>query len=140
MSQKSHELLQAMGIAHEHTAESVTEQAHLQEHIHNHGHSHDEVVATLHSHGHSHSHTQTKAVLNRLSRIVGHLESVKRMVESGRDCSEVLVQLAAVGSAVKSVSRVVMKDHIEHCIVDAVKNNDTETLKKLNEAIDRFIK
>lgn len=140
MSQESHELLHAMGIAHDHTAESVTEQAPLQEHIHNHDHSHDEVVDTLHSHGHSHSHTQTKAVLNRLSRIVGHLESVKRMVESGRDCSEVLVQLAAVGSAVKSVSRVVMKDHIEHCIVDAVKNNDTETLKKLNEAIDRFIK
>lgn len=140
MSQESHELLHAMGIAHDHTAESVTEQAYFQEHIHNHDHSHDEVVAALHSHGHSHSHTQTKAVLNRLSRIVGHLESVKRMVESGRDCSEVLVQLAAVGSAVKSVSRVVMKDHIEHCIVDAVKNNDTETLKKLNEAIDRFIK
>ena len=138
MSQESHELLHAMGIAHDHTAESVTEQAYFQEH--NHDHSHDEVVAALHSHGHSHSHTQTKAVLNRLSRIAGHLESVKRMVESGRDCSEVLVQLAAVGSAVKSVSRVVMKDHIEHCIVDAVKNNDTETLKKLNEAIDRFIK
>ncbi|WP_295235380.1 metal-sensing transcriptional repressor [Veillonella sp.] len=138
MSQESHELLHAMGIAHNHTAESVTEQAYFQEH--NHDHSHDEVVAALHSHGHSHSHTQTKAVLNRLSRIAGHLESVKRMVESGRDCSEVLVQLAAVGSAVKSVSRVVMKDHIEHCIVDAVKNNDTETLKKLNEAIDRFIK
>lgn len=140
MSQESHELLHAMGIAHDHTAEPVTEQTPFQEHIHNHDHSHDEVVAALHSHGHSHSHTQTKAVLNRLSRIVGHLESVKRMVESGRDCSEVLVQLAAVGSAVKSVSRVVMKDHIEHCIVDAVKNNDTETLKKLNEAIDRFIK
>ena len=90
--------------------------------------------------GHTHSHTQTKAVLNRLSRIIGHLESVKRMVADGRDCSEVLVQLAAVDSAVKSVSRVVMKDHIQHCIVDAVKDNDTETLDKLNEAIDRFIK
>lgn len=142
MSQESHELLHAMGIAHNHTAESVTEQAPFQEHthIHTHDHSSEEMAAVLHSHGHNHSHTQTKAVLNRLSRIVGHLESVKRMVESGRDCSEVLVQLAAVGSAVKSVSRVVMKDHIEHCIVDAVKNNDTETLKKLNEAIDRFIK
>ena len=50
-------------------------------------------------HTHSHNHTQSKAVINRLSRAIGHLESVKRMVESGRDCTEVLMQLAAVQSA-----------------------------------------
>lgn len=127
MSQESHEVWHELGLGHNHT----------------HEHEHDDSMLEAmpdHTHTHTHTHTQTKAVLNRLSRIIGHLESVKRMVESGRDCSEVLVQLAAVGSAVKSVSRVVMKDHIEHCIVDAAKNNDTETLKKLNEAIDRFIK
>ncbi|SUP43148.1 metal-sensing transcriptional repressor [Veillonella criceti] len=123
MSQESHEVWHELGLGHNHT----------------HKHEHDDSILEAMP-DHTHTHTQTKAVLNRLSRIIGHLESVKRMVESGRDCSEVLVQLAAVGSAVKSVSRVVMKDHIEHCIVDAAKNNDTETLKKLNEAIDRFIK
>ena len=41
-----------------------------------------------HSHEHKHQHTQTKAVLNRLSRAIGHLESVRKMVEDGRDCSE----------------------------------------------------
>ena len=56
-------------------------------------HSHGE-------HGHHHSHAQTKAVLNRLSRAIGHLESIKRMVEDGRDCSEVLIQLSAVKSAI----------------------------------------
>lgn len=128
MSQTEHDKLHELGIAHSHEV--------MHEHIHTHEHSHEH----SHEHGHTHSHTQTKAVMNRLSRIIGHLESVKRMVADGRDCSEVLVQLAAVDSAVKSVSRVVMKDHIEHCIVDAVKENDTETLAKLNEAIDRFIK
>ena len=47
-----------------------------------------------HSHTHTHPHTQTKAVLNRLSRAIGHLESVKRMITDGRDCTEVLVQIA----------------------------------------------
>ena len=47
----------------------------------------------VHPHVHPHSHTQTKAVVNRLARAIGHLESVKRMVEEGRDCTEVLVQL-----------------------------------------------
>ena len=98
-----------------------------------HSHSHD------HAHGHTHSHTQTKAVLNRLSRAIGHLESVKRMVEDGRDCSEVLIQLAAVNSAIQGVSKVILKDNIEHCVKDAVSANDTESIENLAKAIERFI-
>ena len=89
---------------------------------------------------HAHAHTQTKAVLNRMARLIGHLESVKRMIESGRDCSEVLIQLSAVDSALKGVSRIILKDHLEHCMIDAVKENDTKALAQLNEAIDRFLK
>lgn len=92
------------------------------------------------AHGHPHSHTQTKAVLNRMARLIGHLESIKHMIEDGRDCSEVLVQLSAVDSAIKGVSRIILKDHLEHCIVDAVRDNDQEALDQLNRAIDRFIK
>ena len=78
----------------------------MSDHIHDHdqAHPHTHVgpdgTEYTHTHGdghtHTHSHTQTKAVLNRLSRAIGHLESVKRMVEDGRDCTEVLMQLAAV--------------------------------------------
>ena len=78
------------------------------EQAHEHGHSHEG------PHMHHHDHTQTKTVLNRLSRAIGHLESVKRMVEDGRDCTEVLVQLAAVRSALNSTARIILKDHIEH--------------------------
>ena len=93
-----------------------------------------------HTHGHQHSHTQTKAVLNRMSRLIGHLEAIKRMVEDGRDCSEVLVQLSAVRSAINGVSKIILKDHLEHCVVDAVRDNDQETLEHLNKAIDQFMK
>ena len=71
-------------------------------HDHGDGHVHSHPVE--HSHEHGHVHTQTKAVINRLSRAIGHLESVKRMVEDGRDCTEVLIQLAAVRSALSSTS------------------------------------
>ena len=87
-----------------------------------------------------HSHTQTKAVLNRMSRLIGHLESVKRMVEEGRDCPEILIQLSAVDSAIKGVSRIILKDHLEHCVVDAVQHDDKEALAQLNKAIDQFLK
>ena len=89
-------------------------------------HSHGE-------HGHHHSHAQTKAVLNRL-------ESIKRMVEDGRDCSEVLIQLSAVKSAINNTGKIILQDHIEHCIVDAVEHGDKDAIKELERAIDRFMK
>ena len=93
-----------------------------------------------HSHSHTHTHTHTKAVLNRLSRAIGHLESIRRMVEDGRDCSEVLIQLSAVKAAINNTGKVILQDHIEHCIVDAVESGDKEALEELNKAIDRFMK
>jgi len=91
-------------------------------------------------HGHVHSHTQTKAVLNRMARVIGHMESIRRMVEDGRDCSEVLIQISAVNAALQGVAKTILKDHLEHCIVDAVQEGDKEAIEKLNAAIDQFIR
>jgi len=103
-------------------------------HDHGDGHVHTHLVPSEQGHSHPHEHTQTKAVLNRLSRAIGHLESVKRMVEDGRDCTEVLIQLAAVRSALSGTARVILKDHLEHCVSGA----DAD-LQALNEAIDKFM-
>lgn len=110
MDQQEHERLHAVGIPHEHGS------------------------------AHGHTHTNTKAVVNRLSRAVGHLESVKKMVEDGRDCSEVLIQLAAVRAALTNTGKVILKDHIEHCIVDAVEQGDEQAIRDLERAIDQFMK
>lgn len=91
-------------------------------------------------HAHLHSHAHTKDVQNRLSRAIGHLSSVKKMVDEGRDCSEVLVQLAAVRAALGSVSRIILKDHIEHCIVHAVEQNDQQAIEELEKAIDKLLR
>lgn len=94
---------------------------------------------TPHTHRHNH-HEHSKAVINRLSRAIGHLESVKKMVEEGRDCSEVLVQLAAVRSAINNAGKVILKDHIDHCVVDAIETGDRKVLDELSAAIDKFMK
>lgn len=121
----------------EHTHDGVYYHDHGDGHVHSHTiepeHTHD----NEHSHGHEHTHTQTKAVVNRLSRAIGHLESVKRMVEDGRDCTEVLIQLAAVRSALSSTAKVILKDHLEHCVSEG--DDSSEQLKMLNEAIDKFM-
>ena len=87
-----------------------------------------------------HHHENTKAVVNRLSRAIGHLEAIRNMIEEGRDCSEVLTQIAAVKSAINNIGREVLKDHIQHCVVDAVMNGDQQVLDDLTVALDRFLK
>jgi len=89
---------------------------------------------------HKHSHKQTKAVLDRLARAIGHLSSVRNMVEQGRDCSEVLIQLAAVRSAINKTCEVILKDHLEHCIVDAINTGDTDKMDDLDRAVKMLLK
>lgn len=108
--------------------------------IENHVHTHVDENGKPHTNTHQHPHEQTKAVLNRISRAQGHLEAVRRMVERGEDCAQVLVQLSAVISALNSTGRVILKDHIAHCIVDAVEADDMEPIEALNQAIDRFMR
>ena len=101
---------------------------------------HQQGVPHEHSHGHVHSHQHTRAVVNRLARAIGHLERVKAMVEEGRDCSEVLIQLAAVRSALNNTGKVILKDHLEHCIVEAVEEHDMAAIEELNRAIEQYMK
>lgn len=86
-----------------------------------------------------HTHEHTKAVLNRMSRAIGHMNAVKKMIEEGRDCSDVLIQLSAIKSEITGVSKVILKDHIDHCIVDAVKENDEDAIENLKGAIDKLL-
>ena len=128
----------APGEAHVHSDGSMHAHAPGEAHVHSDGTVHTH--AHGHGHGHYHHHENTKAVLNRLSRAIGHLESIKRMVEDGRDCSEVLIQLSAVKSAINNTGKIILQDHIEHCIVDAVEHGDKDAIKELERAIDRFMK
>ena len=114
-------------------------------HIHgDEGHTHDHGTGEhVHSHGgytHTHSPEHDKKVMNRLSRAIGHLEKVKDMVERGDDCSQVLIQLAAVRSALTATGKVILQEHISHCIVHAVESGDDREVEELNEAIAQFIK
>ena len=116
----------------------------MSDHIHDHDHFHDHEHMLQHAngvaHSHGHVHENQKAVVNRLARAIGHLEKVKRMVEEGHDCSEVLVQLAAVRSAIDNTGKVILQDHMRHCMVDAVAAGDSEAIDDLCRAIERYMK
>ena len=129
---------------HEHSHDHAYLHEHNIPHLHHETDTHDETHNHTHSHdaanGHGHVHENTQAVLNRLSRAIGHLESVRKMVADGRDCSEVLIQLSAVKAAINNTGKVILQDHIQHCLVDAIESGDMKEIEELNKAIDRFIK
>jgi len=102
--------------------------------VHSHSHAQDG------AHGHGHVHSNKKAVHDRLAKACGHLESVIRMIDDDRDCAEVLVQLAAVRSAINNAGKVLLQDHITECITEAIRNDDQQMIKELNKAIERFMK
>ena len=131
---------------HTHIDENGHEYTHTHEdydHVHAHdndaheGHDH---AHTHHSHSHTHDPKEMKKIINRISKSIGHMESIKRMLENGEDCADVLVQIAAVKSEINNAGKALLKEHLDHCIVEAVAQNDTESVDKMNKAIDYFMK
>ncbi|MBQ6753096.1 MAG: DUF111 family protein [Clostridia bacterium] len=88
----------------------------------------------------SHTEEEKKIILNRLSRVTGHIDSIKRMVADNRDTDEILTQLSAVESSINSVSRVIIKSHFKHAINKAVETNDPHDLDSVHGLIDKFLK
>jgi len=93
-----------------------------------------------HHHHHHHSEESLRKIINRLSRIEGHIRGVKTMLEEGRPCPEVLIQVAAVRGAVDKVARIILDEHLTECIGRAAKDgNIEEEIEDLKAALDRFL-
>jgi len=87
-----------------------------------------------------HRHFQTRTVINRLSRVEGHIRAIKRMLEEDRPCPEVLIQLAAVKSAIQKASQIILEDHIQTCMTEAVDKGTYEAeWQSLKKALDKYI-
>jgi len=79
--------------------------------------------------------------LPRINRVIGQLEGIKKMVDNKRYCPDIMVQLKAVSSAVKSIETQILKTHLEHCIKDVFnQNNKLDQKDKINELLDLFKK
>ena len=94
---------------------------------------------TGHTHAHFHSPEQKKKQINRISRIIGHLEHVKKMIERDEDCAGVLVQLSAIKSALNGLGKEIINEHIEHCLYHAIEDNDTEAVSEFKDAVSKFL-
>ena len=88
----------------------------------------------------AHAHAHKKSVLGRLARIEGHVRAVRRMVEQDTACPEILIQIAAVRSALNAAGRLILEDHVRGCLIDAAEEGEFEVVfKDLKNSLDKFI-
>ena len=92
-----------------------------------------------HEHGHFHSPQEKQRELNRLSRVIGHLQYVKKMIENDEDCAAVLMQISAARSALNGLGTEIINEHITHCITHAVEDGDTEAIDEFKKAIQKYL-
>ncbi|MEK0179634.1 MAG: hypothetical protein EAZ78_16730 [Oscillatoriales cyanobacterium] len=98
-------------------------------------HHHDDSA-----HPHHHDEESMRRLVNRLSRIEGHVRGIKTMVQENRPCPEVLVQVAAVRGALDRVARIILDEHLTQCIGRAAKEGNIDTeIEELKAALDRFL-
>jgi len=114
---------------------------HVDEHSYAHENERPQEQRPGHAHSHlSHHHSpeEKKRQLNRLSRVIGHLQHVKRMIEEDQDCADVLMQLSATRSALTGLGKEIINEHITHCITHAVQDGDMEAIEEFQKAIEKF--
>ncbi len=81
---------------------------------------------------------EKKGLVTRINRIAGQMSGVKKMVEEDRYCEDVLIQLAAIDKAVRSLTALVLTRHLHTCVAENVKNGNMEVLDEIAALFKRF--
>ena len=79
-----------------------------------------------------------KDVVRRLNRAQGQIGGIRQMVEDERYCSDILIQLAAVQSAIKAISVEVLSEHMHTCVVDEIQEGNVEVVDEVMKLVKKF--
>ncbi len=86
------------------------------------------------------THKQRKNVRDRLVRAEGHLHGIIKMIDEEKECPDILIQIAAVRAALEKAGAIILEDHLEHCLIEAVKSGDIEPqLDELKAALQKLL-
>jgi DNA-binding FrmR family transcriptional regulator len=79
---------------------------------------------------------------NRLRRIEGQVRGLQRMVEEEAYCVNILTQIASIVSASEKVAIILLEDHVEHCVREAIEDGEKadEKVAELAAAVERFLR
>lgn len=84
-------------------------------------------------------HIDAENVKNRLKRIEGQVRGLIKMIDEGRECEDILVQISSAKSALHKTGQVILEGHLHNCVINSVQNgNGEEIMGKLSSAIEQF--
>lgn len=80
-----------------------------------------------------------KKILNRLSSAEGHIGAIKKMINEGKSCEEVLLQVAAVEAAVRKIGKCILRNHMQTCVAESIKSGDENVLGEFDKLLDKYL-
>ncbi len=80
-----------------------------------------------------------KNLITRLNRIEGQVKGVRSMIEKDIYCDDVLNQIAAVQSAINSVSKLLLENHLRTCVIEQIKDGNDEVIDELIKTIGKIL-
>ena len=83
---------------------------------------------------------ESKDLINRLSRIEGQVRGIRKMVESGSYCPDILVQVSAVNAALNSFNKVLLANHIRTCVAEDIREGKEETIDELVTVLQKLMR
>ena len=86
------------------------------------------------------SEEQKKKLINRLNRIEGQIRGIKKMIENDAYCNDVLIQSAAVNSAIHSFNKTLLNSHIRSCVARDIRDGKDEVIDELCETMAKLMK
>ncbi len=81
---------------------------------------------------------EVKSLVSRLNRIKGQIEGITGMLEENRYCGDILIQISAAESALRSLSYLILEEHLATCVADKIKNGDGEVIKETVELVKKL--
>lgn len=84
--------------------------------------------------------TEIKDLMNRLKRIEGQVRGVEGMLESGAYCTDILMQVSAITSALNSFNKVLLKNHIKTCVAENIRSGNDEVIDELVTTLQKLMK
>ncbi|MCQ3035036.1 MAG: metal-sensing transcriptional repressor [Bacilli bacterium] len=81
---------------------------------------------------------EKKALISRMNRLIGQMNGVKKMIEDDRYCDDILIQLAAIDKSIKSLSGVILDQHVHSCLIERIQNGETEVVDEIVELFKKF--
>lgn len=80
-----------------------------------------------------------KSIDNRLAAIEGHVRAVRQMLSEEKECEDILLQISAIEGSLNKLGKIILKEHLNHCVKEGIERGDTDILDRFNTVLDKYL-